>query len=254
MAGVRDWDDDDWGGDDWGGEGRTVDDAPDAAADTAVEAEADADRADRDGTDRDGTDRDGTDDDGTDDDGADDDEWGRVGRSRLFARPASVPSPPSVGERCRDCGAVVPAGTAVCPACLTPVGAPRREAGTGRRPERLAGGALRLVFRSGGRHLVVPRGTELRLGRSSSWAPEASALLAHEETVSGRHATVLHTEDGAAWVTEVAQGATNGTRLNDRVLVPDRAERLHNGDRIELGPRVGFVVRGIEDEPAGPDD
>ncbi|MET9450638.1 FHA domain-containing protein [Streptomyces cinerochromogenes] len=245
MAGVRDWDDDDdWGGDDWGGEARTDDDTPDTEAAAAAAAEADAHVE---------TDAEGADGGRADGDGDDDDEWGRVGRSRLLTRPASVPSPPSVGERCRDCGAVVPAGTAVCPACLTPVGAPRREAGTGRRPERLAGGALRLVFRSGGRHLVVPRGAELRLGRSSSWAPEASPLLAHEETVSGRHATVLHTADGAAWVTEVAQGATNGTRLNDRVLVPDRAERLRNGDRIELGPRVGFVVRGIEDEPAGPD-
>ncbi|CUW32295.1 FHA domain protein [Streptomyces reticuli] len=183
----------------------------------------------------------------------DDDEWEEV----VVAGPrptAPPPPPPSVGARCPGCAAVVPAGTAVCPACLSPVGTPGREAGAGRRPERLAGGVLRLVFRTGGRHLDVPRGAELRLGRSSSWAPEASALLAGEETVSGRHATVRHTEDGAAWVTEVAQGATNGTRVNDRVLVPDRAVRLRNGDRVELGPRVGFVVRGIEDEPASPAD
>lgn len=51
---------------------------------------------------------------------------------------------------------------------------------------------------------------------------------------------------------EVARGATNGTRVNDRVLVPDRAVRLRNGDRVELGPRVGFVVRGIENEPTDP--
>ncbi|MBY8839976.1 FHA domain-containing protein [Streptomyces sp. SP2-10] len=110
------------------------------------------------------------------------------------------------------------------------------------------------MFRTGGRHLDVPRGTEVRLGRSGGWAPEASAFLADEETVSARHATVVHTADGAAWVTEVPQGATNGTRVNDRVLVPDRAVRLRNGDRVELGPRVGFVVRGVEDEPAGPPD
>ncbi|WP_234336262.1 FHA domain-containing protein [Streptomyces sp. NRRL S-1022] len=162
------------------------------------------------------------------------------------------PSPSPVGVRCPDCAAVVPAGTAACPACLAPAGAPGRRSGAGGRPERLPGGVLRLVFRGGGRHLDVPRGAELRLGRSSTWAPQASALLAGEETVSGRHATVAHTADGAAWVTEVAQGATNGTRVNDRVLVPDRAVRLRNGDRVDLGPRVGFVVRGIEDEPAGP--
>ncbi|KUN31639.1 hypothetical protein AQJ11_05480 [Streptomyces corchorusii] len=98
----------------------------------------------------------------------------------------------------------------------------------------------------------MPRGGELRLGRSGSWAPEAAAILADEETVSARHATVVHTAEGAAWVTEVAQGATNGTRVNDRVLVPDRPVRLRNGDRVELGPRAGFVVRGIEAEPTDP--
>ncbi|MCE0446488.1 FHA domain-containing protein [Streptomyces tricolor] len=159
---------------------------------------------------------------------------GRRSSSPARARPHRPA--PAVRRRALAGCAVVPAGTAVCPACLSPVGTPGREAGAGRRPERLAGGVLRLVFRTGGRHLDVPRGAELRLGRSSSWAPEASALLAGEETVSGRHATVRHTEDGAAWVTEVAQGATNGTRVNDRVLVPDRAVRLRNGDRVELGP------------------
>ncbi|CAM5663535.1 MULTISPECIES: FHA domain-containing protein [Streptomyces] len=181
----------------------------------------------------------------------DDDEW-EVGAGVASPVAAPRPSPPSVGERCPGCRRVVPAGTAVCPACLSPLGAPGREPGTGPRPERLAGGVLRLVFRAGGRHLDVPRGGELRLGRSSSWAPEAAAILADEETVSARHATVVHTADGAAWVTEVAQGATNGTRVNDRVLVPDRAVRLRNGDRVELGPRAGFVVRGIETEPTDP--
>ncbi|MEW2287761.1 FHA domain-containing protein [Streptomyces sp. NPDC047841] len=176
----------------------------------------------------------------------DDDEW-EVGADIGSPAAVSRPSPPPVGERCPGCRRVVPAGTAVCPGCLSRIGA-------GPRPERLPGGVLRLVFRAGGRHLDVPRGGELRLGRSSSWAPEAAAILGDEQTVSARHATVVHTGDGAAWVTEVAQGATNGTRVNDRVLVPDRAVRLRNGDRVELGPRVGFVVRGIEDDPTDAPD
>lgn len=157
------------------------------------------------------------------------------------------PAPPPVGKPCPECSAVVPEGMSECPQCLSPAGA-------GRRPERLPGGVLRLAFRAGGRHLDVPRGTELRLGRSGSWAPEASALLADEETVSGRHATVVHGEDGKAWVREVAQGATNGTRVNRRILGADGSARLRNGDRVELGPRVSFVVRGITDEPAEPED
>ncbi|MGW2953926.1 hypothetical protein [Streptomyces eurythermus] len=33
-------------------------------------------------------------------------------------------------------------------------------------------------------------------------------------------------------------------------LVPGRAVRLRDGDRIEPGPRAGFEVRGVEEEPA----
>ncbi|MFF9089138.1 FHA domain-containing protein [Streptomyces sp. NPDC014991] len=172
----------------------------------------------------------------------DDDEWQPVTDTRPGAPPP--PPPPPVGARCAGCGAVVPAGTP-CPRCLSGVGGARR-------PQRLPGGVLRLAFRAGGRHLDVPRGVELRLGRSSEWAPEAAEILAGEDTVSERHATVVHTADGAAWVTEVPQGATNGIRVNDRVLVPGNAVRLRNDDRVELGPRVHFVVHGIEEEPTGP--
>ncbi|MEU2438066.1 FHA domain-containing protein [Streptomyces rubradiris] len=172
----------------------------------------------------------------------DDDDWQPVDGVTLPDLPPPA-QPPPLGERCPRCATVVPAGIPRCPGCLAPLGA-------GPPPERLAGGVLRLVFRAGGGHLDVPRGGELRLGRSGDWAPEASALLADEETVSARHATVVHTDGGAAWVTEVARGATNGTRVNDRVLVPGRAVRLRNGDRIELGPRAGFEVRGVQEEPA----
>lgn len=156
--------------------------------------------------------------------------------------PAHPRSPrPSVGHRCERCSAVVPAGVPACPGCLTPVGSARPGV-------RIAGGAVRLVFRGGGRHLDVQRGSEIRLGRSRDWAPEASELLADEDTVSARHATLLHAPDGAAWLTEVPRGATNGTRVNDRVLVPGSPVRLRAGDRVELGPGVEFVVQGIAEE------
>ncbi|MEU1012084.1 hypothetical protein [Streptomyces sp. NPDC005890] len=35
---------------------------------------------------------------------------------------------------------------------------------------------------------------------------------------------------------------------------PGPGRPLRNVDRVDLGPRVGFVVRGIEDEPTGPAD
>ncbi|MER7917107.1 MULTISPECIES: FHA domain-containing protein [unclassified Streptomyces] len=65
----------------------------------------------------------------------------------------------------------------------------------------------------------------------------------------GRGATLVHTPEGAAWLTEVPRGASNGTRVNDRVLTPGSPVRLRDGDRVDLGPEVDFVVRGIEDEP-----
>ncbi|MFI6348417.1 FHA domain-containing protein [Streptomyces sp. NPDC050560] len=102
---------------------------------------------------------------------------------------------------------------------------------------------LRLVFDGG--HLDVARGEELRLGRSRGWAPRAYRLLADETSVSARHATVVHTPDGASWVTEVPQGASNGTRLNDRVLRPGSRARMHDDDRVWLGPRVSFTVHGV---------
>ncbi|WP_244201738.1 FHA domain-containing protein [Streptomyces diastatochromogenes] len=174
-------------------------------------------------------------------DDEDDDGWVPV-VDTVPSPPRTPPSPPPIGFRCERCSTVVPTGMADCPRCLAPVGPPRRGAG---RP----GGVLRLAFRGGGRHLDVPRGSEIRLGRDDSWAPEASEFLADEDTVSGRHATVVHTSDGAAWLTEVPQGATNGTRVNDRVLAPGSRVRLSNGDRVELGPEVDFEVRGIGEEP-----
>ncbi|WEP00167.1 FHA domain-containing protein [Streptomyces sp. FXJ1.172] len=171
-------------------------------------------------------------------------DWETVDGTAIRTAPRRPRRQP-VGRRCPACSVVVPAGMPVCPACLSPAGA-------GPRPQRPAGGALRLVFRAGGRHLDVPCGTQLRLGRSGTWAPEASALLAGEETVSARHATVEHRQDGSAWVREVAQGATNGTRVNGRVLGPDGSARLRDGDRVELGPRVSFVVLGVEEGPAVP--
>ncbi|MGM0350545.1 MULTISPECIES: FHA domain-containing protein [Streptomyces] len=174
----------------------------------------------------------------------DEDDWDVIDPAvKAPPPPPPPPPPPAVGERCGRCSAVVPTGAGVCPGCLSPVGAP------GRSAPRLAGGVLRLVFRGGGRHLDVPRGSEIRLGRSESWAPEAAGLMADEETVSARHATLVHTPDGAAWLTEVPRGASNGTRVNDRVLVPGSPVRLRDGDRVDLGPEVDFIVRGIEEEP-----
>ncbi|MFQ6145163.1 FHA domain-containing protein [Streptomyces seoulensis] len=184
----------------------------------------------------------------------DPDDWEEVGEAAAPVRPPRphrpAPRPPqTLGVRCARCPALLPTGLAVCPSCLAPVAARERGGGAGRAAGRIAGGALRLVLRGGAGHLDVPRGAVLHLGRSGGWAPEAAGLLADEPSVSARHATVEHTADGAAWVTEVPQGATNGTRVNELVLRPGSRFRLRNGDRVGLGPWVDFVVHGVAREP-----
>ncbi|MFH8976633.1 FHA domain-containing protein [Streptomyces sp. NPDC017890] len=186
---------------------------------------------------------------GFDDDarGPEDDGLALVPRSGLRPRgggTATPVTPPAAAPRlvpCPHCGARLPAGTASCPACLSPLRSGPAPAGAPRGPSRTA--ALRLVFRGAGSHLEVPPGGELRLGRDPVWAPEAAGLLAGESTVSARHAGVAHGEDGTVSLTEVPQGATNGVRVNDRVLAPGRTERLVDGDRVWLGPLVSFTVR-----------
>ncbi|MGC9380658.1 FHA domain-containing protein [Streptomyces sp. MH13] len=164
---------------------------------------------------------------------------------RPLGRGAASPvAPPAAAPRlapCPHCGARLPAGTASCPACLSPLRSGPAPAGTARGPSRTT--ALRLVFRGAGNHLEVPPGGKLRLGRDPAWAPEAAVLLAGESTVSDQHADVTHGEDGTVSLTEVPQGSTNGVRVNDRVLAPGRPERLADGDRVWLGPVVSFTVR-----------
>lgn len=154
---------------------------------------------------------------------------------------ATAPPPPVARSSapCPWCGARVPEGVDACPACLSPLGA----SGTA-VPGSTPPAAWRLVFRGTGGHLEVPPGAELRLGRDADWAPEAAGLLAGETSVSARHALVAHGEDGAASVTEVPQGATNGVRVNDRVLSPGRSEPLRDGDTVWLGPWVALRVCG----------
>ncbi|MFH9569217.1 FHA domain-containing protein [Streptomyces sp. NPDC017454] len=142
---------------------------------------------------------------------------------------------------CPHCGARLPPGTASCPACLSPLAGGPASTRPARAPSRST--ALRLVFRGAGSRLEVPPGGELPLGRDPDWAPEAAGLLAEESTVSAQHARVTHGEDGTASLTEVPQGATNGVRINERVLVPGRTEPLVDGDRVWLGPLVSFTVR-----------
>lgn len=114
------------------------------------------------------------------------------------------------------------------------------------RPVRARGTRVALRFSGLGGQLLLSRGQTVRLGRSRSWAtPEAAEILADESTVSGQHASVEYAEDGTVWLTEVAEGSTNGIRVNQhQVLTPGHALRLRTGDTVWLGPHVNFLVRG----------
>ncbi|WP_245863064.1 FHA domain-containing protein [Streptomyces thermovulgaris] len=141
---------------------------------------------------------------------------------------------------CSHCGRPLPSGIVACPSCHTRTDGDSRST---RVP--LGGGELRLVFHGMGTYLSLPRGTRMPLGRDNTWAPQASEILGDQPTVSGRHACVEHAEDGTAWLTEVKEGSTNGTRVNDRPVWPGAREQLREGDTVWLGPRVSFLIRGL---------
>ncbi|MCZ0986004.1 hypothetical protein O1M54_10745 [Streptomyces diastatochromogenes] len=173
-------------------------------------------------------------------DDEDDDGWVPV-VDTVPSPPRTPPSPPPIGFRCERCSTVVPTGMADCPRCLAPVGPPRRGAG---RP----GGVLRLAFRGG----AVT--STCRAARRSGWG--ATTAGPRGVRVPGRRghgvgpARDRRPHFGRGGLADRGPaGATNGTRVNDRVLAPGSRVRLSNGDRVELGPEVDFEVRGIGEEP-----
>ncbi|GGV70175.1 hypothetical protein GCM10010294_28000 [Streptomyces griseoloalbus] len=162
--------------------------------------------------------------------------------------PAGEPHGESAGESHGE-SAGEPQGesdgwVSVGPGTLSPPPpAPER---TPARPARTQGLHIALHFPTLGGRLLLNRGQTVRLGRSRSWAtPEAAEILADESTVSGQHASVEYAEDGTVWLTEVAEGSTNGIRVNHhQVLTPGRGLRIRTGDTVWLGPHVNFLVRG----------
>lgn len=128
---------------------------------------------------------------------------------------------------------------------LVTVSPPRPARAGNAHPVRAENAQLALQFRGLNGQLFLSRGQTVRLGRSSWATPEAAEILADECTVSGRHASVEYAEDGTVWLTEVTEGSTNGTRVNQhQVLTPGHGLRIHTGDTVWLGPHVNFLVRG----------
>jgi pSer/pThr/pTyr-binding forkhead associated (FHA) protein len=74
---------------------------------------------------------------------------------------------------------------------------------------------------------------EMVIGRADPSRGVVPAVdLSADDAVSRRHARITG-RGGAYFLTDL--GSTNGTKLNNRWLEPNRETRLNAGDRIELG-------------------
>ena len=93
------------------------------------------------------------------------------------------------------------------------------------------------VIPSTGRRMKLDLGREISIGRVDSrqgiW-PEVDLTMDEgvDGGVSRRHALVRNSDEG---VVLVDLGSTNGTRINDRRLPPERPHLLSNGDSVRFG-------------------
>jgi pSer/pThr/pTyr-binding forkhead associated (FHA) protein len=87
---------------------------------------------------------------------------------------------------------------------------------------------------------------ELSIGRS-----EENAVVIHDETVSSRHA-IFFQEAGSSLFMIYDLESTNGTTINETILVPGRAVELRDRDHISFGDAefVFFSPGGLYDEIA----
>ncbi|MGD2079444.1 MAG: FHA domain-containing protein [Chloroflexota bacterium] len=159
-------------------------------------------------------------------------------------------------SHCHECGEAYLDGALFCVECgaslfygsdsQTTLQVPANEfanAGNGGRPldHRLGFGtkADRIIFiiTSSGRRLQSSLGKTISIGRADArrgiW-PEVDLTLdaGAENGVSRRHALVHDSDEG---VVLVDLGSTNGTKINDRPLAPERPYLLNNGDSIDFG-------------------
>ncbi len=105
--------------------------------------------------------------------------------------------------------------------------------------------ADRIVFAipSSGRRLEVDLGQTIAIGRVDTrqgiW-PEVDLTLDEgaEKGVSRKHALVRSSDEG---VVLVDLGSTNGTRVNDRRLPPERPHLLKDGDTVRFGNLIARI-------------
>jgi len=96
---------------------------------------------------------------------------------------------------------------------------------------------ITFIISSSGRRLSLDLTDEIAIGRADArqdiW-PEVDLTLEEgaENGVSRRHALVRNSDEG---VVVIDLGSTNGTRVNDRLLTPERPHLLRDGDLVYFG-------------------
>src|SRR4051794_38041927 len=109
--------------------------------------------------------------------------------------------------------------------------------------QRTASQAAYLIVVGG----VIP-GTMLQLAnqRTSLGRSAENTFQLYDITVSRRHAFVWMDALGCVFLMD--EGSTNGTFLNGRRVEADRAHRLEDGDRVQLG--TGVVLKLVRLDPS----
>jgi pSer/pThr/pTyr-binding forkhead associated (FHA) protein len=160
-------------------------------------------------------------------------------------------------SQCHECGEQYLAGALFCGECgaslqanddieLTLKIPPATKEANGNTPTRPLGYRLgfgikadRIIFAipSSGRRLKLDLAEEISIGRVDTrqgiW-PEVDLTKDEgaESGVSRKHALVRNSDEG---IIIIDLGSTNGTRVNDRRLPPERPHLLSNGDSVRFG-------------------
>lgn len=92
----------------------------------------------------------------------------------------------------------------------------------------------------------IAAGENVALGREPMISPFA-AVFAADDLISRSHAVITYGTDGTVLIED--SQSTNGTYVNDEVLLRGSKRRLAEGDKIQLGEETTGYVRSA---PAGP--
>jgi len=163
---------------------------------------------------------------------------------------ASVSANTVVGFECPNCGTSCKHGELACPKCnilFSAGGKTNKLDNEGRQPrsnqkwpigEVFVEPQQSITFDIGGQQLVLPESKSLIIGRVSEVPGDAgpdvnlSVFDAKQYGVSRQHVKITRL-NAMVYVTDL--GSSNGTYLNGRLLAPNFARLMRDGDELWLG-------------------